>query len=707
MPATTRAQAAPATLGLVRPDPRGAAAFGLAFLLPTYLAFAGGGYDDVLRDEVGLGIWWVLLLGVAVGVLPLASWDRRCWIGLAAFGAFVVWSGLAITWSQSSERSVNELARLSMYAGILVLALATITPGARRQAVSGLAAGIGLVGLAALLSRLHPSWFPANLTVDFLPLARSRLAYPLNYWNGLAGLLALGVPATLAVADSARRLPVRALAAGSLPVTAAAVFLTGSRGGALAVGAGLAVYLALAPERLPKLATVANVGIGSAVMVASIAGRPSLDHNLGTALAHQEGSQLIVIGLLTCAGVGLVEVGIGLAARHARRPGWVAVSPRRALALAAVTAIAAAGVFAAAGGPGAASRQWESFKNPLLALPVAGQDSFQRFGAVSGNGRYQAWSSALDAAAAHPWGGIGPGTFEFWWESHGSLVVYLRNAHSLFFETAAEVGFVGLGLLVIALGLLVGRGVSRVRGADPERRLVLAAVVGGCVAFLVSAAVDWVWQLPAVVAAFLVLAAIALGPAGAGFPTGGRRGRGRLDPAGAGPDGARADARPAAGGLRGRGRLDPAGAGSVGAGADAGPAAGGLRGRRRLVLVGVAVAAIAAIGIPLVGTSELRKSQAQAAGAHLGPALARANAAGHVEPFAAGPPLQRALVLELAGRYADGAAAAAAATRSAPTDWRNWLVLSRLDAERGAPGPALAAFRRARTLNPHSLVFLR
>ncbi|MCA1690571.1 MAG: O-antigen ligase family protein, partial [Actinobacteria bacterium] len=312
--------------------------------------------------------------------------------------------------------------------------------------------------------------------------------------------------------------------------------------------------------------------------------------------------------------------------------------------------------FAAAGGPGAASRQWEAFKNPLLALPAAGQDSFQRFGAVSGNGRYQAWSTALDAAAAHPWAGIGPGTFEFWWESHGSLVAYLRNAHSLFFETAAEVGFVGLGLLVLALGLLVGRGVARVRGADPERRLVLAAVVGGCVAFFVSAGVDWVWQLPAVVAAFLVLGAIALGPAGGAAGTAGRSGRHR---------------------------------------------------GRRLVLGGTAVAAIAAIGIPLFGTSELRQSQAQAAGAHLGPALARANTAGDVEPFAAGPPLQRALVLELAGRYADGAVAAAAATRSAPTDWRTWLVLSRLDAERGAAGPALAAFRRARALNPHSLVFHR
>ncbi len=654
MPATTRAGAAPATLGLTRWDPRPAAAFGLAFLLPTYLAFQGGGYDNVLRDEVGLAIWWIVLLGALVGVLPASGWDRRCWLGLGALAAFVLWSGLAATWSQSSERSVNELARLTMYAGVLVLALATITGSGRRQALGGLAAGIGLVSVLALVSRLHPAWFPANVTADFLPGARSRLAYPLNYWNGLAALLALGVPPTLAVAASARRLAWRALAAGVLPASAAALLLTGSRGGVIALAAGLIVYLALAPERLPKLATLANVGIGSAVLVASIAARPALDHNLASAVARREGGQLIAIALLTCAGVALVQVAISVADRHGVPPRCLALSRPRALQITALALIAGLALFVAAHGPGALDRQWQSFKNPLLALPTASQDSFLRFGAISGNGRYQYWQAALDAARSHPWGGIGPGTFEFWWASHGGFYSYLRNAHSLFFETVAETGLPGLALLVLALGLFLGRGVARAVGADPERRLVLAAAVGGGVAFVVSAAVDWVWQLPAVVAAFFVLVAITLGPGGAARAPG-----------------------------------------------------GGASRRQRTALVVVAVAALLALALPLIAARDLRESQAQAAGGRLPAALRRADAAHGIAPYAASPPLQRALVLELERHFSAAAAAAAAATRAEPTDWRTWLVASRLEAERGAPGAALAAYRRARALNPHSPVFQR
>ncbi len=655
MPATIRARPAPAALALAGPRAPAAAAFGLALLLPTYLALAGGGYDDVLRDEVGIAIWWILLLGALVGALPLARWDRRTWLAGAALVAFALWTGLASTWSQSSERSVNELARLAMYAGVLALALATIARAGRRPALCGLAAGIGLVGVLALLSRLHPAWFPANVTADFLPGARSRLAYPLNYWNGLAALLALGVPVTLWVADAAHRIAWRALAAASLPATVGALFLTGSRGGALALAAGVVVYLALAPERLAKLATLVNVGAGAAVVVANIAHRPELDANLGTALAHREGGQLIAIVLLAAAGVGLAQAGIALAERHAAPPAWLRPTRRRALQILTIGVLAGAAIFVAAHGPRALDRQWQAFKNPQLGLQVANQDSFQRFGATSGNGRYQYWQSALDAAAGHPWGGTGPGTFEFWWAAHGSYYSVVRNAHSLFFETLAETGFVGLGLLLLALGLLFGRGLVRAVGADPERRLVLAAVVGGGAAFLVSAGVDWVWQLPAVVAAFLVLAAIAAGPAGA------------------------------------PGRV---------------PEAVAPRGQRRL-LAGVAVVALAAIAVPLAATSDLRASQAQAASGRLGAALDRAAAAHAVEPYAAGPQLQRALVLELERRFPAAAAAAAAATRAAPTDWRTWLVRSRIEAEGGAPGAALAAYRRARALNPRSPVFAR
>ena len=69
------------------------------------------------------------------------------------------------------------------------------------------------------------------------------------------------------------------------------------------------------------------------------------------------------------------------------------------------------------------------------------------------------------------------------------------------------------------------------------------------------------------------------------------------------------------------------------------------------------------------------------------------------------PNLQRALVLELMGRYGDAAGAAREATRAASRDWRTWLVLSRLEAEVGRPQAAIAAYQRAKILNPRSVLF--
>ena len=44
--------------------------WGAAVLLSVYLGLSGGGYDIVVRSEVGLIVWWFVLLGVLVGVLP-------------------------------------------------------------------------------------------------------------------------------------------------------------------------------------------------------------------------------------------------------------------------------------------------------------------------------------------------------------------------------------------------------------------------------------------------------------------------------------------------------------------------------------------------------------------------------------------------------------------------------------------------------------
>ena len=77
------------------------------------------------------------------------------------------------------------------------------------------------VSALALGSRLAPGLFPANELASFLPNTRSRLSYPLQYWNGLAALLALAFVALTGFGAAARtpagRAAAVAAAAGARP----------------------------------------------------------------------------------------------------------------------------------------------------------------------------------------------------------------------------------------------------------------------------------------------------------------------------------------------------------------------------------------------------------------------------------------------------------------------------------------------------------
>src|SRR5690606_10859650 len=94
----------------------------------------------------------------------------------------------------------------------------------------------------------------------------------------------------------------------------------------------------------------------------------------------------------------------------------------------------------------------------------------------------------------------------------------------------------------------------------------------------------------------------------------------------------------------------------------------------RLALALVAVAAIIGIAIPLATTSSLRDSQAEARAGQITTALDRAERAHSIQPYAASPAEQKALVLEQQGDLARAAVHAAKATENEPTNWRMWLV---------------------------------
>jgi hypothetical protein len=347
-----------------RLDAPAVAAWTLAFTLVAYLALRGGGYDTVVRSEVGVAIWWIVLLAALAGILP-ARIGRAGWLAIGLLAAFATWTGLAVGWSESAERSAVELGRVAAYLGVLVLAVSLQGRTAARHTVNGLACAIGLVSVLAVLSRLHPQAFPPKDHFDFLgPASARKLSYPLNYWNGLAAFAAIGVPLLLAVAVAARTLAGQAAAAATLPVSVLCVSMTISRGGVLALAVGLLAFLVLVPRRLDALATLVVSGAGAAILLVANAQRDALGSGAPTPAAIAEGTEVLVLALIVCGGVALVQVAIGLAARYLERPAALAPSSRQlalgALALVAVTAAVAT----AAGAPGELERRWQDFKAP-------------------------------------------------------------------------------------------------------------------------------------------------------------------------------------------------------------------------------------------------------------------------------------------------------------------------------------------------------
>ena len=111
---------------------------------------------------------------------------------------------------------------------------------------------------------------------------------------------------------------------------------------------------------------------------------------------------------------------------------------------------------------------------------------------LSSNGRVALWKVAWRQADAHLLVGDGAGSYERYYLQHRTNDHGVEDAHNLYLETLAELGIVGLALLVLALGIPLAAAVRF------RRHRLVPFAAAAYAAYLVHAAADWDWELAGV-----------------------------------------------------------------------------------------------------------------------------------------------------------------------------------------------------------------
>jgi tetratricopeptide (TPR) repeat protein len=125
----------------------------------------------------------------------------------------------------------------------------------------------------------------------------------------------------------------------------------------------------------------------------------------------------------------------------------------------------------------------------------------------------------------------------------------------------------------------------------------------------------------------------------------------------------------------------------------------------RIAVAAIAFGLIVAEAIPLLANMEVRRSQEAVDRGNLVEALDRAESARSIQPWAASPYLQLALVQELGGRIDEARTSIETALDHDESDWRLWLVAARIQTKAGDIAGARQSLARARELNPESRLF--
>lgn len=391
------------------------------------------------------------LVAVTLALATVAALHARPWTRddarlapLVAGAALAGWAVLSAALAGAAFSARPTVVMLAGVAAVIVICRRS-TP-AQRDALAGAAVAIG--ALAALTGWIGVAWRHTPWALPDQGLWRAATTF--SYANAAAGLL---VPlAVLAMAQRAGRPRSPGLALGGC-LLLVGVGATLSRGGAVALAIGLAVLAwLLGPARLLRAvgpcvlgATLALLGLAPSMPV----GRPP--------------QTILAVGALLA---GLLVAVV------------TASGGRRAVTVVVVGMAVVAAVL---------------IPRVLAGTPPGILDSRV---SIASSDRVQAARAALRLVEHRPLTGAGPGRAALYWVDPDGRTLTIQYVHNEYLQVLAELGTVGLALLLILLATMVqmvrrGRGLTGIPAT-------WAGVAAGLSALAVHSGLDFLWHLPAI-----------------------------------------------------------------------------------------------------------------------------------------------------------------------------------------------------------------
>jgi hypothetical protein len=603
---------------------------GALFLAPLLaiggVGAASGGFFPTSFGWTGVIFAWAILVAMSL-VAP--RWGTLDVVWLAGAGALCVYTFISAAWAASTGDAVNEGLRSLVYllgiAGALVLLRARDV----ERWLGGLVLGVAGVCLYSLASRLLPTHFGGFNSTEY------RLYVPIGYWNALGIFAAVALLVALGVAALGRGGVLRFCSALSAVVLTPTLYFTFSRGAWFALVSGTVVMLVLSPRRMRLICALGLFGAVPAICVLIASRSPALIVAGATIAAASHAGHRVALEFALLA---LAQAAVAVVYLRLLSPLAVSARVRQAfgVAILAASLAALAAVLDHYGSPATIARHaYDSF----VSAPSGGADLNGRLFSFSNNGRIVLWHAAWRDFTTHPVFGSGAGSYGAWWLAHRTSSAFVEDAHNLYLQTLGELGIVGFLLLVWLLG------VPLLAALRARRVPLVAPALGAYVAFLVHAAIDWDWEMPAVTLLALFT--------GAAIVAASRR-------------------------------ADPA-----------------PRTMRRPFRIAIGVGALIAAGLAfvgLIGNIALARSGAAALAGNGTKAVAEASVARTWAPWSAQALIDLGQGRVLAGSRRSGLEAFREAARKDPGDWEVWF-----DIAAATSGEAhRAALARARALNPES-----